>query len=293
MKIYEVIEKIKNYSRGIGMDGKQIDDEKTRDKVLYGTTDRECTGIVTTCFASVDVIRKAHELGANLIIPHEALFWNHGDHQEWLQKDENSVYYRKKELLDTYGITVWRNHDYIHSGIPDGNGGWYDGIFKGFLHEADLDKYYVMKIGNPVKYQGMPIELLIPEGITVRELAEKIIDGANLNGIRTIGNPDTVVHRVAIPMHCLGFADKDTISDINRGNIDCLIAMELIDYTVNEYMRDGMMLGDNKAILAVGHFNVEEPGMKYMLKWLPDALETEELSLNFVQSGDMNTFILK
>lgn len=293
MKIYEVIEKIKNYSRGIGMDGKQIDDEKTRDKVLYGTTDRECTGIVTTCFASVDVIRKAHELGANLIIPHEALFWNHGDHQEWLQKDENSVYYRKKELLDTYGITVWRNHDYIHSGIPDGNGGWYDGIFKGFLHEADLDKYYVMKIGNPVKYQGMPIELLIPEGITVRELAEKIIDGANLNGIRTIGNPDTVVHRVAIPMHCLGFADKDTISDINRGNIDCLIAMELIDYTVNEYMRDGMMLGDNKAILAVGHFNVEEPGMKYMLKWLPDALETEELSLNFVQSGDMNTFILR
>lgn len=293
MKIYEVIEKIKNYSRGIGMDGKQIDDEKTRDQVLYGTTDRECTGIVTTCFASVDVIRKAHELGANLIIPHEALFWNHGDHQEWLQKDENSVYYRKKELLDTYGITVWRNHDYIHSGIPDGNGGWYDGIFKGFLHETGLDKYYVMKIGNPVKYQGMPIELLIPEGITVRELAEKIIDGANLNGIRTIGNPDTVVHRVAIPMHCLGFADKDTISDINRGNIDCLIAMELIDYTVNEYMRDGMMLGDNKAILAVGHFNVEEPGMKYMLKWLPDALETEELSLNFAQSGDMNTFILR
>lgn len=293
MKIYEVIEKIKNYSRGIGMDGKQIDDEKTRDQVLYGTTDRECTGIVTTCFASVDVIRKAHELGANLIIPHEALFWNHGDHQEWLQKDENSVYYRKKELLDTYGITVWRNHDYIHSGLPDGNGGWYDGIFKGFLHETGLDKYYVTKIGNPVKYQGMPIELLIPEGITVRELAEKIIEGANLNGIRTIGNPDTVVHRVAIPMHCLGFADKDTISDINRGNIDCLIAMELIDYTVNEYMRDGMMLGDNKAILAVGHFNVEEPGMKYMLNWLPDALKSEELSLNYVQSGDMNTFILR
>ena len=232
MKIYEVIDKIKNYSRGIGMDGKQIDDEKTRDKVLYGTTDRECTGIVTTCFASVDVIRKAHELGANLIIPHEALFWNHGDHQEWLQKDENSVYYRKKELLDTYGITVWRNHDYIHSGIPDGNGGWYDGIFKGFLHEADLDKYYVMKIGNPVKYQGMPIELLIPEGITVRELAEKIIEGANLNGIRTIGNPDTVVHRVAIPMHCLGFADKDTISDINRGNIDCLIAVSYTHLTL-------------------------------------------------------------
>ena len=102
-----------------------------------------------------------------------------------------------------------------------------------------------------------------------------------------------MVHRVAIPMHCLGFADKETISDINRVNIDCFIAMELIDCTVNEYMRDGMMLEDNKAILAMRYFNVEEPGMKYMLNWLPDALETEEPLMNFVQSGDMNTFILR
>lgn len=293
MKIYEVIEKIKKYSRGIGEDGKKIDDEKTRDHVLYGTTDKECTGIVTTCFASVDVIKKTHELGANLIIPHEALFWNHGDHQDWLQEEKNSVYLRKKELLDTYGITVWRNHDYIHSGLPDGKGGWYDGIFKGFFHETGLEDYYIPKIGSTVQYHVAPIDLLFPEGITVRELAEKIIAGANLNGIRTIGDPETIVHRVAIPTHCLGFADKETISIINRTNVDCLITMELIDYTVNEYMRDGMMLGDSKAILAVGHFNVEEPGMKYMLKWLPEALGTDEVSANYVQSGDMNTFILR
>lgn len=293
MKIYEVIEKIKKYSRGIGEDGKKIDDEKTRDHVLYGTTDKECTGIVMTCFASVDVIKKTHELGANLIIPHEALFWNHGDHQDWLQEEKNSVYLRKKELLDTYGITVWRNHDYIHSGLPDGKGGWFDGIFKGFFHETGLENYYIPKIGSTVQYHVAPIDLLFPEGITVRELAEKIIAGANLNGIRTIGDPDTIVHRVAIPTHCLGFADKETISIINRTNVDCLITMELIDYTVNEYMRDGMMLGDSKAILAVGHFNVEEPGMKYMLRWLPEALGTDEVSANYVQSGDMNTFILR
>ena len=293
MKISEVIAKIKAYSRGIDMDGNVIDEKKTRDQVLYGETEKECTGIVTTCFAQVDVIRKAHELGANLIIPHEALFWNHGDHQDWLQEERNSVYLRKKELLDEYGITVWRDHDYIHSGLPDGKGGWYDGIFKGFLHETELEEYYLPKIGKPVQYRGMPIDLLIPEGITVRKLAEKIISGAHLNGIRTIGNPDTVVHRIAIPMHCIGFADKDTISVINRNSIDCLITMELIDYTVNEYMRDGFMLGDNKAILAVGHFNVEEPGMKYMLTWLPEALGTEKISMHFVQSGDMNTFILK
>lgn len=114
-----------------------------------------------------------------------------------------------------------------------------------------------------------------------------------MNGIRTIGNPETSVHRIAIPMHCIGYADKETIRIINQTNIECLITMELIDYTVNEYMRDGMMLGDKKAILAVGHFNVEEPGMKYMLKWLPEAIATNEIPTYFVQSGDMNTFITK
>ena len=293
MKIQEVIDRIKKYSRGVSEDGTPINDDTTRDQVLFGTTDKECTGIVTTCFASVEVIRKAKELGANLIISHEALFWNHGDHTDWLEEDQNKVYLRKKALLLEDGITVWRDHDYIHSGLPNGKGGWYDGIFKGFLYETGLLENYVPKIGSSVQYRGMPLELRFENGITVKDLAKKIIDGAGLNGIRTIGNPDTVVHKVAIPMHQIGFADKQTISAINKNDIDCLITMELIDYTTNEYMRDGMMLGDPKAILAVGHFNVEEPGMKYMLQWLPEALETADIPMTYVQSGDMNTFILK
>lgn len=293
MKIQEVIDRIKKYSRGVSEDGTPINDETTRDQVLFGTTDKECTGIVTTCFASVEVIQHAKELGANLIISHEALFWNHGDHTDWLEEEQNKVYLRKKALLLEAGITVWRDHDYIHSGLPNGKGGWYDGIFKGFLYETGLLENYVPKIGSCVQYRGMPLELRFENGITVRDLAKKIIDGAGLNGIRTIGNPDTVVHKVAIPMHQIGFADKQTISAINKNDIDCLITMELIDYTTNEYMRDGMMLGDTKAILAVGHFNVEEPGMKYMLQWLPEALGTSKIPMTYVQSGDMNTFILK
>ena len=159
MKIQEVIDRIKKYSRGVSEDGTPINDETTRDQVLFGTTDKECTGIVTTCFASVEVIRKAKELGANLIISHEALFWNHGDHTDWLEEDQNKVYLRKKTLLLEDGITVWRDHDYIHSGLPNGKGGWYDGIFKGFLYETGLLGNYVPKIGSSVQYRGMPLEL--------------------------------------------------------------------------------------------------------------------------------------
>lgn len=291
MKIQEIIRQVKKYSRGLQRNGQPIDEKSTRDQVLYGNTDTICTGIVTTCFASVDIIEKTHAIGANFIICHEALFWNHGDHTDWLEAENNAVYFHKKELLDEYQITVWRDHDYIHSGIPDGKGGWYDGIFKGFLYDTGLDPYYVKEAGTAVQYSNLPIELCIPEGITVGALAQMIITGARLNGIRIIGDTTTVVKNVAIPMHCLGFCDNDTIRMIDSRKIDCLITMELIDYTVNEYMRDSMQSGDTRAILAVGHFNLEEPGMKYMLKWLPEALKDATIPIRFIQSGDMNHFI--
>lgn len=84
MLISEVIQHVKDFSTGIDFGGfteKPIDDATTRDQVLYGATDAECTGIVTCIWPTADIIRRARELGANLIISHEALFWNHGDHQ--------------------------------------------------------------------------------------------------------------------------------------------------------------------------------------------------------------------
>ena len=89
MKICDAIQIMKNYCKGIGFDGNPIDESKTRDKILYGNPNQEITGIITTCYASVDVVKKAIESGANFIIVHEALFWNHGDHTDWLQ-DNNT-----------------------------------------------------------------------------------------------------------------------------------------------------------------------------------------------------------
>ncbi len=292
MKISKIISAIKAYTRGIdALNGtnQPIDEKTTRDIVAYGSTNKECTGIATTCYASVDVIRKAHEQGINFIICHESLFWNHGDHTDWLEEQKNSVYLRKKALLDEYDMTVWRFHDYIHSGIPDGKGGWVDGIFKGFLYETRMDPYYVPAVRSPLQY-SMPI-ILNFNGKKVREIADMIMDGANLNGIRLIGDPETEINYACIPMHIM-FNDNDKITMIDKRKIDLVIAMELIDYTVNIYIRDGIQLGDNKAILTAGHFNTEELGMKYMLKWLPEVLETEIKSI-YLQSGDANHYLIR
>lgn len=282
MKISKVIENIKAYHKG-EWDGKKIDDETTRDKILYGNADVECTGIVTTCWATADVIKEAARLNANLIIAHEALFWNHGDHTDWLIETQNKTFIEKKKLLDEYGIVVWRNHDYIHSGIPMEDGSYTDGIFYGVADKLGWTKYISKDVHNPLHYE-------IPE-VSVKELATYLVDTLNLNGVKVIGNFDDKIKKVRIPFHVLGDSRED-IMEANQDDIDCYLTMEVVDFTLAEYIRDASMLNQNKAIIGMGHFNLEEPGMEYMIQYLPDAIG-EDIDTYYVQSGDMYQYLCK
>ena len=283
MKISEVIESIKKYTKGTSpFNSQPINDEESRDQVLYGNIDKECTGIVTTCFASADVLKEAQRLGANLVIPHEALFWNHGDHTDWLS--DNKVFQKKKELLDDADITVWRCHDYIHSGIPAGYHTYSDGIFYGFMKVMDWEKYCTGSAERPMNYE-------FPQEITASSLAEEIIEKTGLNGMRIVGDPDTPVKKLLIAEHVMGHRDNQKIEKIDAEDIDAILTLELIDYTVNEYIRDSAMLGRKRAILAMGHFNAEEPGMRYMATWLKELVK--DIPVTFVQSGDVFSYITK
>ena len=68
--------------------------------------------------------------------------------------------------------------------------------------------------------------------------------------------------------------------------------MELIDFTLTEYIRDSSMLNLNRPIIARGHFNLEEPGMEYMLKYLPKAIQTD-IPMYYIQSGDNYEYVVK
>jgi hypothetical protein len=277
MKISEIIEIIKKNCKGYGV----IDETTTRDKVLYGETDRECTGIVTTIYASYDVIKKAHELGANFIIAHESLFWNHGDHTDWLQ--ENETFRIKKQLLDETGITVWRDHDYIHSCVLH-EGEWVDGIFYGLAYELGWLDYIAGDKGVPMLYE-------IPE-TPARELAQYLMEKMNLKGMKTMGDLDGISRRIYIPMHIIGPQDNQELSFVEENRVDTVLAMEITDFTMAIYMRDGAQAGLNKRILAAGHFNVEEPGMKWLAEQhLPSLLPG--LPITFVQAGDSYTMLLR
>ena len=282
MLVSEVIASIKSYCKG-SWNGRKIDDATTRDKVLYGNVDKECTGIVTTIYASVDVIRKAHELGANLIIAHEALLWNHGDHREWLEESENQTYLAKKKLMDEYDITVWRFHDYIHSGIPYKDG-YIDGIFYGLAKETGWEDAIISEDISGAVY-------LECEETTPLEVGKKIMKARNLNGLKCIGNMHAKVRKIMVCGHVSEGGDSNTlIQKVDKENINLLLPLELIDFTLTEYIKDSGQLGMDRAILAAGHFNLEEPGMKYIVSYIDDALK-QHIDCHFVQAGDMYTYM--
>lgn len=282
----EVIKRIKAYCGGIGFDtGVPIDEETTRDKILYGDPNQECTGIVTCLWANADVVERAQELGANLIIAHEALFWNHGDHQDFIA--ENKTYLAKKRLLDEWGGVVWRCHDYIHSRVPiDTDGALVDGIFYGLAWKLGWLDYRIGDI-------AMGLDFKIPQ-TRGEDLARELVEKLGLNGTRLIGDSDAMVSRVHVPMHVMGVAPDDNRETIyaDEHDVDCLMTMEFVDFTTSEFIRDSGMLDQGKCAITIGHFNLEEPGVEYMPTWIPMALGSDEISATFVPMGDTYQYVV-
>lgn len=281
MKISEIIEKLKAYHP-------PVDESHTSDTIKFGDPEQECTGVVTTVYASIDVIRKAAELNANLIICHEPLFYSHDDQVDWLEG--NTVYEEKAILLAKHNMVVWRDHDRIHGGSPARKRQHLDLVFYGIMQELGWEKYCVGFPKKPLLYE-------IPE-TTGRKLAAELVEKLNLSGARIVGDPDAKVRRVFFCEHVTAMhfgmhqPDCDAIQEIEKEGYDALIPFEIVDWTLSEYVRDAAQLGRNKVLIEMGHFNVEEAAMKYMLQWLPELLGGS-VPVHFVQSGDSYSYVVR
>lgn len=268
MKIQDAIDKLLAYHP-------TLDREVTCDGFKCGNPEDELTGIVTTCCASVDVIRKAAELGANLILTHEPTFYTHFDPIDWLQ-GKNPIFDEKWKLCQENGIAIFRDHDHIHAHNPDG-------IFTGVMKELGWESYLAC---DPAK----PMRFVIPPK-TVRELALELKEKIGLNGVRVIGNMDAVVTNVAMGGHIMAQNHDMAATELfAREDVDVLIPGEVIDWTTVACARDAGQLGMNKAIINLGHFSWEELGMKHAAGWMAELID-HAVPVTFVPSVDMYQFL--
>ncbi len=128
--------------------------ETTVDTLKSGSRETKVTGIVTTMFATLEVIQKAISLQANFIIAHEPTFYNHLDDTSWLEKDD--VYRFKADLLKRNNIAVWRNHDYIHRMAVDG-------VNKGVVVKLGWEKYFDPKYADVFEIPDLTLATLIAQ----------------------------------------------------------------------------------------------------------------------------------
>lgn len=256
----------------------------TCDTVKCGDAAQECTGIAVTCYVSMNVIRQAKEQGINFIICHEPTFYSDAEATaEWLEG--NDIFETKRRALEDANIVVWRDHDHIHG--PGGLDATVhevpDYIYCGIMKELGWEEY---AYGEETK----PLWFKLPE-TTVKELAQELLVKLNLTGLRVVGSVDAKVSTVHICEHVFG-DHRDGFAIQRAEKADVLIPLEIVDWTLSEYVRDAADQGCAKAILEMGHFNFEELGMKYMVQWLPEVID-HALPITYIQSGDSFRYILR
>ncbi len=221
----------------------------TVDTLKAGSPDTQVTGIVTTMFATIDVIRKAIKLGANFIIAHEPTFYNHTDDTSWMQNDD--VYQYKADLLKQHNIAVWRNHDYIHRMKPDG-------VTKGVLDQLEWQQYADQDVPN----------ILTMPSTTLRELVTHVKTKLHTGTLRYIGDMEETVRRVLFMPGAAG--GQRQIEAIGKVKPNVVFCGEIQEWETAEYVRDARAKGDNLSLIILGHIASEEPGSEFMLNWLKE-----------------------
>jgi len=247
MKVQEIIDRILLDC----CDGRKL--EKTCDVLASGDPDMQVTGIVTTFMATVDVIKEAVNIGANMIITHEPTYFTGLDAVDWLENDP--VYIAKKKLIDDHGIVIWRFHDHMHLAKTDR-------IYDGLLKQLDWEDRQIDK-GSPWMY--------LVDQTTVGDLAVFFKERLGMNVIRVVGNPDMPCSRVGVLVGggSLGLGREQMPMELMRDKeLDVMVCGEITEWTLCAYVNDAAMLGLNKAMIVVGHERTEEWGMKYMSEWL-------------------------
>jgi putative NIF3 family GTP cyclohydrolase 1 type 2 len=238
----QVIERIQKNS-GVSWAGPTVDVFKA------GNPDTPVTGIVTTMFATVDILKQAVANGCNLIITHEPTFYNHEDDTTALIASRDRVYAEKRKYIQDHGLVIWRFHDHIHMMHPDG-------IIAGVVHRLGWENYEV-KPG--VSYFVMP-------ETSLSDLATRVKSSLGISMVRVIGDPAMRVTRVAFAPGAPG--SQVQMAALAKDEVEVLLIGESREWETVEYARDATQQGKHKALIILGHVPSEEAGMEECARWL-------------------------
>ncbi|WP_454299531.1 Nif3-like dinuclear metal center hexameric protein [Salana multivorans] len=219
--------------------------EDTVDLLIHGDWDSQVTGIATAWMATAETVERAHAVGCKLLISHEPTFWNHLDRPS----PDDALFWRKRELLDAFDMTVWRFHDHHHVGFD------IDPVF-----HVLLDRLGWVDPDVP----SMGVRRIAPAPL--REVAEHIAVALDEPAVRVIGDPDRVIRSFAFGVHdlasCLPYVSST----------DLVLIGETTEWDAFEYFRDGQLLGLSPALIEISHRALENWGSLALPEWVSTVL---------------------
>jgi putative NIF3 family GTP cyclohydrolase 1 type 2 len=233
------------------------------DTFKAGNPEDEVTGIACTFMATVNVLKKAAELGCNLVITHEPTYYNHLDSKERLENDP--VYAAKQAIIEKHNLIVFRFHDHWHRTTPDG-------IYVGMNRKMQWDTYLVEGEYNIFDFPGIKLS-------DVSNHLKAIFPDANL---RIIGSPRLKINRAAFSAGAPGSAAHFKL--LQRGDIDLLVIGEAPEWETIEYVRDATQAGLSRSLIILGHSVSEEAGMEYCMEWMRTFIP--DVPVMFIPAGD-------
>ncbi|WP_420149530.1 Nif3-like dinuclear metal center hexameric protein [Spirosoma sp.] len=242
---------------------------KTVDTLKSGSPSQNVTGIVSSMFATTEVIEKAAAAGANFIIVHEPTFYNHADETDWLKNDP--VFQRKHELLTKHGIAVWRFHDYWHSHRPDG-------IYAGILQALNWSNY--AEADNPRL-------LTLPAPVPLSQLITHAKDKLGIKQVRVVGDTSQTCKRVLLMVGASG--GKSHITAIEKTKPDVILCGEASEWETPEYVRDARQQGQKLSLVVLGHIMSEAAGMEWLVSWLQP--KVAGIKVSYIPSGNPFTYV--
>lgn len=233
----------------------------TVDTCKAGDPEREIHRVAFCFIATPEVIRKAAQWGADLLITHEPTYYDHQD--EICGREGDPVISVKKRMMEQSGMVLWRFHDHLHARLPDG------------IVEGELKK-----LGWKGSYDGR-FGFILEEARTPRCIARQLEKAWGVSHIRMIGAVDAQIKNISL---LIGAPGKERMMQALFGQTELLIGGEVCEWMCGEYARDAAQLGMRKAILICGHAGSERAGMEHV----KDLVEQThgELCCAYFESGE-------
>lgn len=240
----------------------------TVDGIVAGDPHAMVTGIATTVAATLDVLQRAAAIGANLVISHEPLYYDHANAAvDALEAEADPVYLAKRQLVAEHGLVVWRFHDQWHDRRPDG-------IEEGARHALGWD---------PPAADG----LYDVPATTLAVLAAGVGGALGAEAVRYLGDPNQPVRRVGLNLGFCG-AERNRRALATPG-LDALLIGEGHEWEIGEYVADAVTLAADggipaKGLVVIGHFPSEEAGSVLLAEWLGELVP--EVPVTLLRAGD-------